>query len=79
MLSSADQLYGDADFIFQQDMAPAHTDKGTKSWFNDHGVTENLWDTLKRNMRNSGSKLKLNSAIDLMPHLNDAKRAPTKY
>ncbi len=35
-LSSADKLYGDADFIFQQDLAPA---KGTKSWFNDHGVT----------------------------------------
>ncbi len=57
MLPSADKLYGDADFIFQQDLAPAHTAKGTKSWFNDHGVTvldrpanspdlnpiENLW------------------------------------
>ncbi len=30
---------GDADFIFQQDLAPVHTAKGTKSWFNDHGVT----------------------------------------
>ncbi len=39
MLHSADKLYGDADFIFQQDLAPAHTAKGTKSWFNDHGVT----------------------------------------
>ncbi len=39
MLPSADKLYGDADFIFQQDLAPAHTAKGTKSWFNDHGVT----------------------------------------
>ncbi len=38
MLLSADKLYGDADFIFQQDLAPAHTAKGTKSWFNDHGV-----------------------------------------
>ncbi len=37
MLPSADKLYGDADFIFQQDLAPAHTAKGTKSWFNDHG------------------------------------------
>ncbi len=36
MLPSADKLYGDADFIFQQDLAPAHTAKGTKSWFNDH-------------------------------------------
>ncbi len=25
MLPSADKLYGDADFIFQQDLAPAHT------------------------------------------------------
>ncbi len=39
MLPSADKLYGDAGFIYQQDMAPVHTAKGTKSWFNDHGVT----------------------------------------
>ncbi len=38
MLPSTDKLYGDADFIFQQDLASAHTAKGTKSWFNDHGV-----------------------------------------
>ncbi len=34
MLPSADKLYGDADYIFQQDLAPAHTAKGTKSWLN---------------------------------------------
>ncbi len=38
MLPSADQLFKDADFIFQQDLAPAHTAKSTKSWLNDHGV-----------------------------------------
>ncbi len=38
MLSSADQLFKDADFIFQQDLAPVHTAKITKSWLNDHGV-----------------------------------------
>ncbi len=38
MLPSADQLFKDADFIFQQDLAPAHTDKSTKSWLNEHGV-----------------------------------------
>ncbi len=43
MLPSADKLYGDADFIFQQDLAPAHTAKGTKSWFSDHGVTVLDW------------------------------------
>ncbi len=37
-LASADQLFKDADFIFQQDLAPAHTAKSTKSWLNDHGV-----------------------------------------
>ncbi len=65
MLPSADKLYGDADFIFQQDLAPAHTAKGIKSWFNGHGVTvldwpanspdlnpiENIWGIVKRKMR----------------------------
>ncbi len=36
ILPSADQLFKDADFIFQQDLAPAHTAKSTKSWLNDH-------------------------------------------
>ncbi len=75
VLSSADKLYGDADFIFQQDLAPAHTAKGTKSWFNDHGVTvfdwpanlpdlnpiENLWSIVKRKMRDT----RPNNADDL--------------
>ncbi len=43
MLPSADKLYGDADFIFQEDFAPAHTAKGTKSWFNDHGINVLDW------------------------------------
>ncbi len=68
-------IYGDADFIFQQDLAPAHTGKGTKSWFNDHGVTvldwpanspdlnpiENLWGIVKRKMRDT----RPNNADDL--------------
>ncbi len=75
MLPSADKLYGDADFIFQQDLAPAHTAKGTKSWFNDHGFTvldwpanspdlnpiENLWCIVKRKMRDT----RPNNADDL--------------
>ncbi len=43
MLPSADKLYGDADFILQQDLATSHTAKGMKSWSNDHGVTMLDW------------------------------------
>ncbi|KAJ7319967.1 hypothetical protein JRQ81_019478 [Phrynocephalus forsythii] len=43
MLPSTDEHYGDADFIFQQDLAPAHTAKSTKTWLNDHGITVLDW------------------------------------
>ncbi len=69
MFPSADQLFEDADFIFQQDLAPAHTAKSTKSWLNDCGVgvldwpanspdlnIENLWRIVKRKMRNKRPK-----------------------
>ncbi len=36
MLFSVYQLFKDADFIFQQDLAHAHTLVSTKSWLNDH-------------------------------------------
>ncbi len=39
----AHKLYEDAYFIFQQDLAPAHTAKVTKSWFNDHSVSVLDW------------------------------------
>ncbi len=56
--------------FFQQDLAPAHTAKSTKSWLNDHGVgvldwpanspdlnlIENLWSIVKRKMRNKRPK-----------------------
>ncbi len=85
MLLSADKLYGDADFIFQQDLAPAHNAKGTKSWFNDHVVTvldwsanspdlnpiENLWDIVKRKMRdtrpNNADELKATIKATCLP------------
>jgi len=43
MLPSTHKLYGDADFIVQQDLAPAHTAKSNKTWFNDHGIAVLDW------------------------------------
>ncbi len=65
MLPAADQFYGDAGFIFQQDLASAHSAKATSTWFKDHGIPvlnwpanspdlnpiENLWGIVKRKMR----------------------------
>ena len=67
MLPYAEMLTGDADFIFQQDLAPAHTAKSTKTWFNNYGFTvldwpansldlnpiENLWCIVQRKVRDS--------------------------
>ncbi len=69
MLTSADKLYGDADFIFKQDLAPAHSAKTTSKCFSNHDITVldwpanmpdlnpiwNLWDIFKRKTRNSQS------------------------
>ncbi len=67
MLLSADQLFKDADFIFQHDLAPAHTAKSTKSWLNGHGVSvldwpansPDLWGIVKRKMRNKRPKMQM--------------------
>ncbi len=70
ILPSTDQHFKDADFIFQQDLAPAHTAKSTRSWLNDHVVgvldwqanspdlnpIENLWGIVKSKIRNKRPK-----------------------
>ena len=65
MLLPAYKLYGDADFLFQQDLTPASSAKITSNWFADHGITvlhwpanftdlnpiENLWGIVKMKIR----------------------------
>ena len=72
----SDKIYGDADLISQQDLAPAHTAKSTNTWFNHHGITgldwpadwpdlnliENWWGIVKRKM-----KPETNNADELKP------------
>ena len=38
--------YGDADFLFQQDLAPANSAKTTSDWFADHGIRTQVWSGL---------------------------------
>ncbi|KAI2648215.1 Transposable element Tc1 transposase [Labeo rohita] len=78
-------LFKDADFIFQQDLAPAHTAKSTKSWLHDHGVgvldwpanssdmnpIENLWGTQCHRLITSMPR-RIEAVIK-------AKGAPAKY
>lgn len=38
MLTFANKLYRDVNFILQQDLALAHTANCTQKWFNEHGA-----------------------------------------
>ncbi|KAJ7319805.1 hypothetical protein JRQ81_019316 [Phrynocephalus forsythii] len=87
MLPSADKIYGDADFIFQQDLAPAYTTKSTKTWLSDHGIIvldwpanlpdlnpiENLWGIAKRKMRD----MRLNNAAELKAAIEASRSSIT--
>ncbi len=69
MLPSADKLYGDADFLFQQDFNTCPQWQNHFQVVTDHDITvldltanmpdlnpiENLWNIFKRKMRNSQS------------------------
>lgn len=73
ILPAAEKLFADTDFIFQQDLAPARTAKGTKSWGSMTRVLvvlnwsaelkpiENLKGAVKKKMRNA----RPNNAADL--------------
>ncbi len=90
MLPSADQLFKDADFIFQQDLAPAHTAKSTKSWLNEHGDgvldwptnssdlnKENIWGIVKRKWETRDQKMQMSwRPLSKKPGLHTTSAVP---
>ena len=64
MVPAADQLFGDNEFIFQQDLAPPHSAKSTQAWCENCHVhvldwpansphlnpIENLWGIVKKKL-----------------------------
>ena len=43
MLSAGEEIFGYADFMFQQDLAPAHSARSTMRWLEDHGIEVLPW------------------------------------
>ncbi len=78
MLPSADKLYGDANFIFQQDLAPAHTAKCTKSWLNDHGVMVLDWSANSPDLNASWMGIVKRKMRDTRPNNADDLKAAIK-
>ncbi len=87
MLPSADKLYGDADFMFQQDLAPAHTRESMGySQEKMRDTRPNNADELKATVKETWASIppqQCHKLITSMPRWIEAvikaKGAPTKY
>ena len=67
LLPFIEDLFGDEEVLFQHDLAPAHSARCTTTWLRSHNIPvlewpanspdlniiENVWDIMKRRMRNS--------------------------
>ena len=43
MLPAGEKIYGCVDFMFQQDLVPAHSARSTMRWLEDHGIDVLPW------------------------------------
>ena len=47
MLPAGEEIFGCANFMFQQDLAPAHSSRSTMRWLEDYGIEELPWPASK--------------------------------
>ena len=79
MLPAGEEIFGCADFTFQQDLAPVHSARSTMRWLEDHSIEvlpwpanspdlnpiDNLWGLMKRRIskKRSSTQEELKGAI----------------
>ncbi len=68
-----------ADFIFQQDLAPAHSAKATSTWFKDHGIPVLNWPANSPDLNPSRKSMGYCEEEDAICQTQQCRRAECHY